>query len=235
MRRTWVLAAAAAAVLGSAALWHYYPTPKAEAGEQQKSKGDADKQVTDAPRELLNVKKDETQQPTVGTQQLPIGQVVLFSSGVGYFQREGTVEGTTRVDLSFPVTDINDLLKSMVLRDLDGGHTSTVSYDSSAPVERTLKSFAINLTGNPSFGAILNQARGEKVEVVLQQANATQPGTLTGTVVGIEKQHVAVGKDTVEVEMLNLWCADGVRSLKMNELQRVRFLNPVMDSEFRKA
>src|SRR5262249_47605142 len=40
--------------------------------------------------------------------QLPIGQVVLFSSGVGYFQREGSVEGTARVDLSFPVGDIND-------------------------------------------------------------------------------------------------------------------------------
>src|SRR5262249_45667872 len=61
---------------------------------------------------------------------LPIGQVVLYSSGVGYFQREGSVEGNARVDLSFPVSDINDLIKSMVLRDLDGGHISTVSYDS---------------------------------------------------------------------------------------------------------
>ncbi len=172
--------------------------------------------------------------PSLKTTQLPIGQVVLFSSGVGYFQREGAVEGNARVDLSFPVTDINDLLKSMVLRDLDGGHISTVSYDSNAPVERTLKSFAINLTGNPTFGAILNQARGEKVEVV-SQTNATQPGTMSGTVIGIEKQKVAVGKDTIDVDMLNMWCSDGMRSLKMNEIQRVRFLNPIMDSEFRKA
>ena len=33
---------------------------------------------------------------------LPIGQVVLFSSGVGYFQREGSVEGNARVDLQLP-------------------------------------------------------------------------------------------------------------------------------------
>src|ERR1700690_3540187 len=52
--------------------------------------------------------------------QLPIAQVVLFSSGVGYFQREGTVEGNTRVDLSFPVQDINDLLYLMVFRILSG-------------------------------------------------------------------------------------------------------------------
>jgi hypothetical protein len=167
--------------------------------------------------------------------QLPIGQVVLFSSGVGYFQRQGSVEGDARVDLSFPVSDINDLLKSMVLRDLDGGHIAAVSYDSNAPIERTLKSFAVNLTSNPSFAQLLDQTRGEKVEVVLQQTNATQPGTLTGTLVGCEKQKQAVGKDAVEVEMLNLWCADGMRSLKLSEVQRVRFLNPVLDSEIKKA
>ena len=110
---------------------------------------------------------------------LPVAQAILYSSGVGYFQREGTVEGTTRVDLTFPVQDINDLLKSMVLQDLGGGTVSAVSYDSQAPIEKTLQSFAVNLTGNPGFGAILGQARGEKVEVTLQQGNAAQPGNLT--------------------------------------------------------
>jgi hypothetical protein len=168
--------------------------------------------------------------------QLPIGQVVLFSSGVGYFQREGTVEGNARVDLSFPVADINDLIKSMVLRVLDGGHVAAVSYESNAPIDRSLKSFAINRTTNPSFGQVLNQARGEKVEVTLQQAAAGQPASLSGAVVGVEKQKQAVGgKDTVEVEQLNLWCADGMRSVKLGDVQRVRFLNPVMESEFRKA
>jgi hypothetical protein len=103
------------------------------------------------------------------------------------------------------------------------------------PVERTLQSFAVNLTGNPTFSAILNQARGEKVEVVLQQANATQPGTLTGSVVGVEKKKIAVGKDVVDVECLNLWCSDGMRSLKLAEVQRIRFLNAIMESEFKKA
>src|SRR5439155_7520183 len=79
------------------------------------------------------------------------------------------------------------------------------------------------------------QARGEKVEVTLQQANATQPGTLTGSIVGVEHKKIAVGKDIVEVECLNLWCADGFRSLKLAEVQRVRFLNAIMESEFRKA
>ena len=169
--------------------------------------------------------------PSETSAQLPIGQVVLFSSGVGYFQREGQIDGDARVDLSFPTQDINDLIKSMVLRDLDGGHISAVSYDSNAPVEKTLQSFAVNLSANPTFGQVLNQKRGEKVEVVLQQSNAAQPGTMTGAVMGVEKQKTAAGKDAVEVEQSNLWCADGMRSVKLADVQRVRFLNPVMDNE----
>jgi hypothetical protein len=166
---------------------------------------------------------------------LPVAEAILYSSGVGYFQREGTVEGNARVDLTFPVQDINDLLKSMVLQDFGGGTVSAVTYDSQAPIEKTLQSFAVNLTGNPGFGAILGQARGEKVEVTLQQGNAAQPGNLTGNIIGVEKQHQQVGKEVVEAELLNLWCAEGMRSVKLADVQRVRFLNPVLDSEFRRA
>jgi hypothetical protein len=173
---------------------------------------------------------------TATSGQLPMAQAILYSSGVGYFQREGNVEGNQRIDLTFPVDDVNDLLKSMVLQDHNNGHISAVSYDSQAPVEKTLQSFAINLTGNPGYGAILAQARGEKVEVTLQQGNAAQPGNVTGTIIGVEKQHQQVGKDSVvEVEMLNLWCAEGMRAVKLNDVLRVRFLNPVLEGELKRA
>jgi hypothetical protein len=167
---------------------------------------------------------------------LPVSEVILYSSGVGYFQRSGKVEGDARVDLSFPVQDINDLLKSLVVRDLGGGQVTTVAYDSHDPVEKTLQSFAINLNGNPSFAAILEQARGEKVEVTLQQSAAAQPGTLTGAILGTETQKQAAGKDAVaDVAVLNLWCAEGLRAVKLSDVQRVRFLNPVLEGEVRKA
>src|SRR5271157_2615063 len=105
MRRLYLFAAMVPVAL-AAALWLYNKSNHAQAD----------------PRTV------QAETPSAKTTQLPIGQVVLFSSGVGYFQREGTVEGNARVDLSFPVSDINDLLKSMVLRDLDGGHIATVSY-----------------------------------------------------------------------------------------------------------
>src|SRR5262245_20740624 len=66
---------------------------------------------------------------------LPLSQVVLFSSGVGYFQREGEVDGNARIDLQFPIGDVNDLLKSMVLQDLGQGKVGAISYDGQDPIE----------------------------------------------------------------------------------------------------
>jgi hypothetical protein len=165
---------------------------------------------------------------------LPLTHVVMFSSGVGYFQREGSVEGNTRLDLSFPVNDVNDLLKSLVFHDLGNGKVSTVSYDSQEPIEHTLKTFALDLTTNPTFGQLLNQARGEKVEIALQQISAAatgQPATMTGVIVGMEAQ-TELGK---EVHSLNLLCAEGVRCLPLAHVQRMRFLNAALDAEFRRA
>src|SRR5215204_2410793 len=146
---------------------------------------------------------------------LPITRVVLFNSGVGYFSLSGEVEGDARVDLAFPESDINDLLKSMVLEDFNKGRISAVSYDSREPIARTLNSFAINLNGNPTFSGILSQLRGERIEVAVSPTAANQPGKLQGTIVGVEKQKVPVGTQTIDAEVLNMWCAEGLRSIKL--------------------
>jgi hypothetical protein len=174
--------------------------------------------------------------PAPDSPRLPVKGVVLFSSGVGYFQREGEVEGDARVDLTFPAGDVNDLIKSLTLQDFGGGLVSAVSYDSHDPVERTLKSFAVDLTGDPGQAQLLQQARGEKVEVILNQTSNQPAGTLTETVVGVETHKEVRGdKAVVDEAYLNLWSSDGIRCVKLADCQRVRFLNPVLEGEYRRA
>src|SRR5262245_50756111 len=167
--------------------------------------------------------------------ELPITRVVMFNSGVGYFSRSGEVTDDARVDLSFQEDDINDLLKSMVLEDFNGGRIAAVSYDSREPISRTLESFAINLNGSPTFSGIVSQMRGERVEVVTTPGAANQPGKLSGVIVGVEHQKVAAGNAQLDVEVLNMWCAEGLRAVKLNEVQQLRFSNPVIEAEFRRA
>lgn len=180
-----------------------------------------------------DAKTDKSRKATVVG--LPVKQVVLFNNGVGYFQREGQVEGDARVDLQFPVANVNDLLKSLVLKDMNGGKISTIHYDSPFPIETTLKTFAIDLNGDPSLGQLLKQARGEKVEVAVVPEKGSSGGTttLTGMIIGMERKQGETGD--MYVEQLNLLTGEGVRGIPMTQVQRFRFLRPEMEQDFRKA
>jgi hypothetical protein len=166
---------------------------------------------------------------------LPVSKVILYTSGVGYFQREGQVDGNAQIDLSFPVGDINDLLKSLVLRDLNGGTISTVSYDSHDPIDKTLKSFAVNLSGNPSFADILNQIRGEKITVLWQPPQG-QRTAVAGTNLGVEKKKQPVNKEVAaDVEYINVWSDKDMQSIKLTEVIQVHCQNPALTSEVDRA
>jgi hypothetical protein len=178
------------------------------------------------------------QPPRPGTAELPVSRIVLFSSGVGYYQREGNVEGNARIDLQFHTHNINDLLKSLVLQDQGGGQISTVNYDNRDPIDKTLKSFAIDLTSNPSMGQLLGQVRGEQVEVITygDQGKEGQPTTIKGLIVSVQAHKKPVGKDQViETQQLNLLTSEGLHGVSMDQVQRVRFVKPELEQEFRKA
>src|SRR5262249_7775714 len=160
---------------------------------------------------------------------LPLSEGVLYTSGVGYFERDGQVEGNTQVELRFKTEDINDLLKSLVVQDHSGGTVSTVTYGSRDPIDKTLKSFGIDLTTNPGLGELLGQVRGERIEL-------SMPGPVTGTVLSVETKKKPVGEDkTVDVEFLNLLTDEGLRSIALDQVQRVRLLDARLDAELRQA
>jgi hypothetical protein len=48
---------------------------------------------------LLSVGSPAWAQPNPPVAELPVTRILLFSSGVGYFQRAGQVDGNARIDL----------------------------------------------------------------------------------------------------------------------------------------
>ena len=65
-----------------------------------------------------------------GPADVPVNKVVLFSSGVGYFEHTGVVTGNATTELRFRSNQINDIIKSLVLEDLNGGKVGSVVYSS---------------------------------------------------------------------------------------------------------
>src|ERR1700694_1505291 len=64
---------------------------------------------------------------------LPIRRVILYSNGVAYIERRGVVNNHAEIALSFKRSQVDDVLKSMVVLDLGKGRIGAVSYNSSAP------------------------------------------------------------------------------------------------------
>jgi len=163
-----------------------------------------------------------------GSANLPLKRIVLFSSGVGFFEHRGELVDDAQVELRFRTENINDLLKSMVVMD-EGGKVSVVTYASKDPISRTLKSFAVDLTTNPTLGQLLNQLRGEKVRL-------EAPNEIVGTILGVEVREVQVGKDQVQkVEFLNLVTDGGIRSVALEKISAIKLVNEKIDSELNKA
>ena len=167
------------------------------------------------------------------TAKLPITRVTLFNAGIGYFQREGMIDGDTRVDLKVNEEDVNDLILTLLAND-PTGKSLAVTYDNKAPAEITLKAFSIDLTENPGLGNLLHQVRGEKVDITDQ--NGSQ---LAGQIVSVETPSaIAVAAATPAappVENVSILTEDGLQSLPLSRIKKVKFAKAELQAEFRKA
>lgn len=185
---------------------------------------------------------------------LPLTRVVLFNSGVGYFHREGTVDGTAQVDIRVAEEDVNDLIKSLIAKDADGGTARAVAYDNKAPADVTLKAFRIDLTENPSVGQLLHQVRGESVEITEKAGTV-----ITGQIISVDRPEAKVvtpepekvsddgeraprpGKSVVvpppadAVEQVNILNDDGVQAVAVSKIKKVKFTKPEIQTEFKAA
>lgn len=163
---------------------------------------------------------------------LPLSKIVLYSSGVGYFQHDGTVNNRTQLNLRLHTNQINDMLKSLVVQDFGGGRVSTVTYGSHDPVTKTLGGFGVNLNGNPTLGQILTQVRGEPIEL-------TAPNPISGTLLGVEKKTESIGEGpqhrVIEQEYVTLLTEEGFRSLSLANVQRIKLTNPTLNAELHQA
>ena len=166
---------------------------------------------------------------------IPVKQVVLFSSGVGYFEHFGSVTNNAATVLRFKTDQINDLLKSLVLEDMDGGKVAAVNYPSQGPLAHTLASFRIDLTSNPPLAELLNQLRGAQVNVSQSQGLPA----VSGTVLGVEKQQrpVVDGSRTqlLDVWVLNLVNGSGIQPIELDKVSGVKLEDPELRKELSAA
>lgn len=156
---------------------------------------------------------------------LPIRRVILYSNGVAYIERRGLVSNHAEISLSFKQSQVDDVLKSMVVLDLGKGRIGAVSYNSSAPPSSRMAEipFAISAAtdGNNGGGlaGVLSQLQGARVIVT------TATRTVTGSVLTVEarRSQIDAEKPPVITQRLVIGSENGeLTSFDLSEVRSVQ-------------
>jgi hypothetical protein len=129
---------------------------------------------------------------------LPVKRVVLYKNGVGYFEHVGQVRDKQDVTIQFTSGQLNDVLKSLTVLDLDGGRITGVAYGSSAPMERQLGDLHLPSADHTSLSEFLGGLRGARLEI--------RSGTtvITGRLLSVERKARVSGGTTEAVDYISL-------------------------------
>jgi hypothetical protein len=161
---------------------------------------------------------------------LPLTKVVLFSSGVGYFEHRGQVSGDSLVALPFSSDEVNDALKSLVVADGsasgDKAASPSVSYPSRESLDRALRGFRVDLSGAPGLAELLARLRGAEITVEAPQA-------ISGRIVAVERKPTK--DEGVTRPFVLLLAKEGLRSVSLDEAQSIRFSDREIGADFERA
>lgn len=160
------------------------------------------------------------------TTRLPVQRVVLYKSGVGYFEHEGRVSGDQSVSIDFTSGQLNDVLSSLTVLDLGGGRIAGVSYNSEAPLSQRLGTLRLPLGENTNLDQFFAALRGAKLEI----QNGTS--TITGRLLSIEQKQRIAGTSTEQVALATLVSDAGeVRSVEITPAVSVRLADRDVTAE----
>lgn len=129
---------------------------------------------------------------------LPVKRVVLYKNGVGYFEHVGQVRDKQDVTVQFTSGQLNDVLKSLTVLDLDGGRITGVAYGSSAPIERQLGDLHMPAGERTSLSEFLGGLRGARLEI------HSGPAIITGRLLSVERKARVTSGTTEAVDYVSL-------------------------------
>ncbi|MBK9769085.1 MAG: hypothetical protein IPP63_19935 [Chloracidobacterium sp.] len=136
----------------------------------------------------------------------------------------GFVTGNAEVNLSFKQSQVDDVLKSMIVLDLGQGKIGAVSYNSSAPISSRMAEipFSVNPVSGDGGGisSVLSQLQGAKVIV------SSTKGTATGSILTIERKQIKTEKEVQITSVLVIASDSGeISSFDLADVRSVKLLD----------
>jgi hypothetical protein len=145
---------------------------------------------------------------------------------VGYFEHLGQVHGDQAMEIDFTSGQLNDVLQSLTILDLNGGRIAGVNYNSEAPLSQRLGMLRLPLEEKTDLSKFYGALRGARIEVRAGTA------VLTGRLLSVERKTRLSGGTTLEVDLATVVTDAGeVRSFEITPAVSVRLAEREVSQE----
>ncbi|MCB9948169.1 MAG: hypothetical protein H6842_10115, partial [Rhodospirillaceae bacterium] len=159
---------------------------------------------------------------------LELRRVMLSTGGVGYFEYEATVDGDADLNLSVRLDQVNDVLKSIVVYDDQGG-IGEISLPGLEPLSDVFRELPFDQSALASPVALLNALRGAEVESFGSRA-------IRGRIIAVEQEVQETGDGGIVYHnRLSLLTDLGIQQLVLEQSDAVRFVDPELQAAVSEA
>jgi hypothetical protein len=161
---------------------------------------------------------------TLSAAELPVSRVVLYKNGLALFERSGAVKPGEPVRLEFKKSEMDDVLKTLVLTSSAGAVTH-LRYELDEPLDLRLADIGLRIPDGVNLATLLDQMRGARivlgttggpVEGVVVSGRVVQPlapaGPAFHQIVQAQKLELTFLTTAGELRIIDL---DGVSSVKL--------------------
>jgi hypothetical protein len=150
---------------------------------------------------------------------LPVRRVILYKTGIGYFEHLGNVRNRQSITIRFTSAQLNDVLNSLTVLDLGKGQITGISYNSVAPLEQRLGALRLPLDGSTTQAQMLASLRGARVEVT------SGDGAAEGRLLSVEHRARQRGNETIPTDTISIVTDGGeLRTFELSPTVRVRIV-----------
>jgi hypothetical protein len=104
-------------------------------------------------------------QQTAAADRIPVRRVVLYKTGVGYFEHVGRIRDSQTVAVDFTSSQLDDVLKSLTTLDLGGGTITGVSSNTEDGLDRRLGALRLPVGAHATRAQFLSALRGARLLV----------------------------------------------------------------------
>ena len=164
----------------------------------------------------------------VAADTLPLKRVAISTSGLALFEHQGTVAGSTNIQLPVRLDAVDDVLKSLVVMD-GAGQFGGVSLPGRQPLAHSFRDLPFSREDLNSPVRLMNALQGAEIEI-------TGATAIKGRLMNVVEENITLENgDTITRHRVSVMSPEGIKTALLENLNNVKFTEKLVQDQIDRA